>query len=110
MSCPPVFRSAQPRVLAGTPTSSGTFNFTVTSTDAGTPTIGNRTYSLTVAAPTLALPSATLAVGTAGQAYSAAIAAASGGIAPYAYTVTAGALPAGLSLNVRQARSAAHPR
>ncbi|WP_425510202.1 putative Ig domain-containing protein [Xanthomonas indica] len=86
-------------VLSGTPTASGSFNFTLSATDSGTPTSGSRAYTLTVAAPTLTLPATTLPNGTAGQAYSAAVTPASGGIAPYAYTVSAGALPAGVTVN-----------
>ncbi|TQU44555.1 hemagglutinin, partial [Xanthomonas perforans] len=36
-------------VLSGTPTASGSFNFTVTATDSGAPTSGSRAYTLTVA-------------------------------------------------------------
>ncbi|MCC4596163.1 putative Ig domain-containing protein [Xanthomonas campestris pv. phormiicola] len=87
-------------VLSGTPTSSGSFNFTATATDSGSsPTSGSRAYTLTVASPTIALPATTLAGGTAGQAYTAAINPATGGIAPYTYTLSAGALPAGVTVN-----------
>ena len=86
-------------ILSGTPTASGSFNFTVSATDSGIPTAGNRAYTLTVASPTLTLPAKTLPDGTAGQAYSTSITPASGGIAPYTYAVSAGALPAGISLD-----------
>ncbi|WP_309919932.1 putative Ig domain-containing protein [Xanthomonas sp. 1678] len=87
-------------VLSGTPTASGSFNFTATATDSGgSPTSGNRAYALVVASPTLTLPATTLAGGTAGQAYTAAINPATGGIAPYTYTLSAGALPAGVTVN-----------
>jgi len=87
-------------VLSGTPTSSGSFNFTATATDSGgSPTSGSRAYTLTVASPTITLPATTLAGGTAGQAYTAAINPATGGIAPYTYTLSAGALPAGVTVN-----------
>jgi len=88
--------------LSGTPTAGGTFNFTVTATDASPfpgPFSGSQAYSITIDAPTISLPTATLAGGTLGAAYSDGIAPASGGTAPYAYAVTAGALPGGLSLN-----------
>lgn len=86
--------------LTGTPTGYGTFSFTITATDAnGCP--GSRAYSIVIAAPAcpaitlspLVLPSAQI-----GIAYSQAVSAA-GGTAPYAYAVTSGALPTGLSLN-----------
>nr|WP_225042250.1 putative Ig domain-containing protein [Xanthomonas campestris] len=87
-------------VLSGTPTATGSFNFTATATDSGgSPTSGNRAYTLTVAGATVTLPATSLPAGTAGQAYSGALNPATGGIAPYTYAVTAGALPAGITLN-----------
>jgi hypothetical protein len=87
-------------VLSGTPTASGTFNFTATATDStGSPTSGSRAYTVVVASPTITLPATTLAGGTAYQAYAAAINPATGGIAPYTYTLSAGALPAGVTVN-----------
>ncbi|MCC5069121.1 putative Ig domain-containing protein [Xanthomonas campestris] len=87
-------------VLSGTPTATGSFNFTATATDSGgSPTSGNRAYTLTVAGATVTLPAASLPAGTAGQAYSGALNPATGGIPPYTYAVTAGALPAGITLN-----------
>lgn len=86
--------------LSGTPTQSGTFNFSITATDStgGTAATVTNNYTLTVAAPTLGLTPATVPAGVAGNAYSQAFTA-SGGIAPYSYSLSAGALPAGLSLN-----------
>ncbi len=81
--------------LSGTATVEGSFNFTVTATDANTFT-ATQAYALTVAGPNLALPASTLPAGTAGQAYSAAITPATGGTAPYRYALTAGALPNGV--------------
>ncbi|MCL1560583.1 putative Ig domain-containing protein [Xanthomonas nasturtii] len=87
-------------VLSGTPTASGSFNFTVTATDSGgSPTSGSRAYTLTVAGATVTLPATSLPAGTAGQAYAGALNPATGGIAPYTYAVTAGSLPAGITLN-----------
>ena len=82
-------------LLSGTPASQGTFNFTLEATG----TCGcrvSRDYSLLVVcsvtiSPTV-LPSARV-----GDAYQQTLSA-SGGSAPYAYAVTSGALPAGLSL------------
>ncbi|WP_380787837.1 putative Ig domain-containing protein [Sphingomonas sp. R86521] len=89
--------------LAGTPSAGGSFAFTVTATDAtavgsGGPYTASRSYSLTVAAPSVTLSPATLPAGQAGTAYSQALSAA-GGTAPYGYAVTAGALPAGVTLS-----------
>ena len=89
-------------LLTGTPTAGGTFSFTITATDSSPfpgPFSGSQAYLLTIAPPTVVLPATTLAGGTLGAAYSDAIAPASGGTAPYAYAVTAGALPGGLTLN-----------
>lgn len=87
-------------VLSGIPTATGGFNFTATATDSGgPPTSGNRAYTLVVASPTITLPATNLAGGTAGQAYTATINLATGGIAPYTYALSAGALPAGITIN-----------
>nr|WP_282440592.1 putative Ig domain-containing protein [Stenotrophomonas indicatrix] len=80
--------------LAGTPTAAGTF--TVTATDANTFT-GSRAYSLVVALPVIVIAPTTLPDGTVAAAYSQSVSA-SGGIAPYTYAITAGALPTGLTL------------
>ena len=88
--------------LSGTPTAGGTFNFTISATDssgAPGPFTGSQAYTVTIAPPTIVLPATALAGGTLGTPYSAAITPASGGTAPYAYAVTAGALPGGLTLN-----------
>ena len=86
--------------LSGTPTAGGVFNFTVRATDSSTgsgPYSGARAYSLTVAAPTISIAPSTLPVPTVGVAYSQGITA-TGGTAAYSYAVTAGSVPAGLSL------------
>lgn len=88
--------------LNGTPTAGGAFSFTVTSTDSSPfpgPFAGNQAYTLTMSPPTISLPATALAGGTLSAGYSASITPASGGTAPYAYAVTAGALPTGLTLN-----------
>ncbi|WP_371108270.1 putative Ig domain-containing protein [Rhizobium sp. RCC_161_2] len=87
--------------LSGTPTAGGTFNFTVTATDSSTgtgPFTGSRAYSLVVAAPTISISPATLPGVALNSAYSQTVTA-SGGLAPYSFSVTAGALPAGLTLS-----------
>lgn len=88
-------------VLSGTPTAGGSFNFTVTATDSSGgsgPFSGTRNYTLNVSAAILSLSPATLPAPSVGVAYSQTLTT-SGGIAPYTYTLIAGALPAGLSLN-----------
>ena len=54
--------------------------------------------TLTVSPPTVTVTPATLPSGTQGSAYSQTLSA-SGGTAPYTYSVTNGSLPAGLTLN-----------
>ncbi|MGZ0785945.1 autotransporter domain-containing protein [Pseudomonas saponiphila] len=83
-----------------TPTAgfSGADSFTYTATNASG-TSSPATVTITVSAPTLVLTPATLGAGTAGSAYSATLSVA-GGTAPYTYAISAGSLPAGLSLNV----------
>jgi len=83
--------------ISGTPTAAGSFNFTLTATDSGGFT-GSQAYGVTVGAATVTLAPAVLANATAETPYTHTFAA-SGGTASYAYTLTAGALPAGLTLS-----------
>ena len=84
-------------VLSGTPTVNGSFTFTATATDSqGYP--GSRAYTLVIAVPMIAVTPTSLPTGRVNVVYSQALAA-SGGTAPYGWAVTAGALPAGLSLS-----------
>ncbi|WP_202920290.1 Ig-like domain-containing protein [Urbifossiella limnaea] len=80
--------------LTGTPTLSGTYTFTVQATDAFGST-GTRPYTLVVP---LVLSPASLPDGTLGVVYSQAVTVA-GGVAPYLFSVSAGALPDGLTLD-----------
>ncbi|SCB47007.1 Putative Ig domain-containing protein, partial [Rhizobium miluonense] len=96
-SLPPGVAFSSGGMLSGTPTAAGTFNFTITATDSLTFT-GTRAYSLTIGAPTISLAPATLPAATVATAYSQTLTA-SGGTAPYSQAVTAGALPAGLTLS-----------
>ena len=84
--------------ITGTPTTTGTSTFTVTVTDSATPTAATATeaFSITVGTgPTISTSS--LPGGAVGSSYSATLAK-SGGVPPYTWTVSAGSLPAGLSL------------
>jgi outer membrane autotransporter protein len=83
--------------LSGTPSSAGTFNFTITATDNGGFT-GSRAYTITVAAPTITVSPGSLPNANAGQAYSTTVTA-SGGTAAYTYAVTSGSLPSGITLS-----------
>ncbi|MBX7207515.1 MAG: putative Ig domain-containing protein [Verrucomicrobiaceae bacterium] len=82
--------------LTGTPTSTTAATFTITATDANNCT-GTRSFTITPACPTITVNPSSLADGTVNTPYSATMSAA-GGIAPYTFGVTAGSLPAGLSL------------
>jgi len=84
-------------VLSGTPTAAGTFNFTITATDGGGFT-GSQAYTVTVGAGTVVLNPATL-TGTAAETPYTHSFAASGGTAPYTYTLASGSIPAGLALS-----------
>ena len=89
--------------ITGTATASGTVNFSVTATDTGATGTGapftvQRNYVLTVAAPSIAINPANLAPATVATAYSQTLTA-TGGIAPYSFSLTAGALPAGITLS-----------
>lgn len=85
-------------VISGTPTASGTASFTVTVTDSSGWT-DSQALSLTIAgAAALAITTTTLPAGQQGVPYSQALAAV-GGSGGYTWAVTAGSLPAGLSLN-----------
>jgi hypothetical protein len=81
--------------ITGTPSASGTFDFTITATDANGCT-GARAYSVSSSCPSITLDD-TLPDGTTGASYTGTVTA-SGGTAAYAYAVTSGALPTGLSL------------
>lgn len=81
--------------ITGTPTASGTYNFSIKVSDANA-SFASSAFSIAVAAfPAL---SGTVADATNGVAYSASYAL-SGGHAPVAYDISAGVLPTGLSIN-----------
>lgn len=89
--------------LSGTPTVPGSYPVTITATDSvltgtGAPYSVAQNYTIEVAAPTIVMAPATLPEPVAGEAYSQTLTA-SGGVAPYSFAVTAGALPSGLSLS-----------
>uniref|UniRef100_A0A832HZT5 FlgD/Vpr Ig-like domain-containing protein n=1 Tax=Eiseniibacteriota bacterium TaxID=2212470 RepID=A0A832HZT5_UNCEI len=83
--------------LSGTPLAAGSFSFTVSATDVSA-CAGEAAFELAVGcAPRAVLPAA-LADGVAGFAYADTLTA-SAGAPPFAWAVTAGALPAGLALD-----------
>ncbi|MBI1765235.1 MAG: putative Ig domain-containing protein, partial [Acidobacteria bacterium] len=83
--------------LSGTPTQAGTFPITVKVTDGNGCTGVSATYTLVISCPTITIAPASLPNGTYGTAYSQTVTASPAGV--WNYTVTAGALPNGLSLN-----------
>ncbi|MFN7974913.1 MAG: putative Ig domain-containing protein [Acidobacteriota bacterium] len=84
-------------VLNGTPSATGTFTFTVTATDSNGCT-GSRNYTVTISCGTIVIAPASLPTGTLGGPYNQSLSS-SGGLGPYTYSVTGGALPPGLSLS-----------
>ncbi|MGC1547045.1 MAG: putative Ig domain-containing protein, partial [Rhodanobacter sp.] len=83
--------------LSGTPTEGGSFPITVTATDSNTNT-GSQTYTLTVNNAGLSITPTTLSAGTDGVSYSQNLAG-NGGTAPYTFSISSGALPAGVTLS-----------
>lgn len=88
-------------LISGTPAAAGTFNFSVRATDSstgsGAPFSIVQGYSITASAPTIVVAPATVPNATQFSSYSQTFTA-TGGTAPYTFSVTAGALPAGLTL------------
>lgn len=83
-------------LISGIPNTDSTYNFTVRVTDANA-NIGSKAYSIVVTGP-LPLSPSSLPSGLLNTNYSQVVTA-SGGVNPYTYAVTSGALPTGLSLN-----------
>ncbi|MBI2815785.1 MAG: putative Ig domain-containing protein [Acidobacteria bacterium] len=90
--------TASTGTISGTPTVVGTFSFTARVTDADAQT-ATRALSITISAPgaALAITNTSLPAGTQNTAYSAQLSA-TGGTAPYSWSIATGALPAGLTL------------
>jgi len=83
--------------ISGTPTAAGTFAFTAKVTDAASDT-STKSLSLTIAALPLAITTTSVSSGSTNTAYSAVLDA-SGGTTPYKWSISSGALPAGLTLS-----------
>jgi predicted hotdog family 3-hydroxylacyl-ACP dehydratase len=82
--------------VSGTPTAAGAFSYTIQVSDGSN--TATQVISGTIAAPTITINPVTLLQPEAGNVYSQAITT-TGSTAPYTYAVSAGTLPAGLSLN-----------
>ncbi|UWP79133.1 putative Ig domain-containing protein [Dactylosporangium fulvum] len=98
-AAPPAWLMFDPAtgVLSGTPPTSGTFTFTVQVTDANSAT-DTQVLTLTVNPSPLGITTTTAPGAVRGAAYSTTLAA-TGGVTPYTWSVHAGTLPAGLTLN-----------
>jgi CHAP domain/Putative Ig domain len=82
--------------IVGTPTAAGTSSIKVKVTDSSSPVLsGTKKYTVKV---TLGVSPATLPSGVVGQPYSESLTA-TGGTAPYTWTILSGALPTGLALS-----------
>jgi len=86
-------------VISGTPTATGTFSVGVTVTDSCLPSALSKSATLTlvVTPSALTITASALTSGTQGVAYAQALAA-SGGTPAYTWSISSGALPAGLTL------------
>jgi hypothetical protein len=93
---PPGLALASDGTLAGTPTATGSYAFTVGAAD-GDDVPGSRAYTMSVACPVIDITPSSLPDAQLGTPYAATLVAA-GGTAPYAFAVSGGALPTGLSL------------
>jgi hypothetical protein len=91
---PPGLQLSGAGVISGTPTATGTSQFTVMVTDASAET-ARQALSITIT--TLSITTGNLSA-TVGTAFSQTLAA-SGGTPPYAFSITSGTLPAGLQLS-----------
>jgi hypothetical protein len=89
--------NAQSGTLSGTPNSSGTLTFTVQVADSASHT-GSKVFSLSIAGNLAITTQPDLPSGGIGTAYNQPLTIV-GGSAPYTWSISAGSLPAGLSLN-----------
>jgi uncharacterized repeat protein (TIGR01451 family) len=86
-------------VISGTPSAPGAFTFTVRAECDLNYCSAEHTYTITIAPSNLTISTPTLPNGTVGVAYPAQTLAASGGTAPYTFSILNGNLPAGLILS-----------
>ncbi|MGI8525259.1 MAG: putative Ig domain-containing protein [Pseudolabrys sp.] len=84
-------------VISGTPTSNGSSTFTIGAADSAG-NVGSRIYTVNVGTISLTVHPASIPAGTRNLSYSQTLSA-TGGTGPYTFTVSSGALPAGLTLN-----------
>ena len=89
--------NASTGLLEGTPTTTGTFNFTIQAAGFGVACTGTREYSLVIGCPTISLSPTTLPNAQPGVAYSQTVVPSPPG--SYSFALSNGALPNGLTLN-----------
>ena len=90
--------AASTGVISGTPTTAGSGTFTIHVADAETPTVAaSQAYTVTVI-PTLSVSTSSLPAANIGVNYTTSLVA-TGGVTPYTFAVTTGALPTGLTLS-----------
>ena len=96
---PPGLTLQSSGTINGTPSQTGSYSFTARATDTtGASAVGS--YSMSILAPPVTILSPSpLATGMATVDYPAQTITASGGVAPYQFTVSSGSLPAGLTLS-----------
>ena len=86
-------------VLSGTPSTGGSFRFTVRVTDSSSPVqVASKELAIAIDTPVSITTGGSLPVGTIGVTYSQTLTAA-GGVAPYAWSMASGSLPPSLSLS-----------
>jgi hypothetical protein len=95
-SLPPGLSINSAGVIAGTPSTVGSFVFTVRVTDAAQ-AAAERQFGINIVAG-LAIPACPIPLADAGSIYSSDIAAI-GGTSPYTWSIASGALPSGIALN-----------
>ena len=89
-------------ILSGTPTTAGVSNFIISVQDSSSPAqTASQPFSITVAGASvsaLGISTSSIPSATSGQSYSAVLSA-TGGAAPYTWSLTSGSLPSGISLS-----------
>src|SRR5579875_23372 len=93
--------NASTGVISGTPTAAGTYNFVVQARDSSNvpyTATANESITIVTAVSPLTVAGGAQPAGVVGSPYSTALQA-SGGVTPYAWSISSGALPGGLTIN-----------
>jgi len=85
-------------LLSGTPTTAGSFTFTITATDTTTGCFGSQIYTMLANCPTITISPTTLPNTARFIPYNQQLTA-SGGVGPFTFVVTGGSLPSGITLS-----------